>query len=297
MDDNLRIVSASSVSLAEFADVFTAGFSGYHFHVVLDAARLARRVRQEQYDLSYSIVAYEGDEAVGVAALAVRADAGWVAGLGVVPAQRGRGRGRFLMEALLERARACGLRRLSLEVLAGNDAARRIYEGAGMRISRDLLLLERAASVEGESVAEASPQAHSSDTEERSSDTEGRELKEAEPKELLAHFARLHVVPPQWSRDLPGLLVKSRMRGLYLGERERPDAYVLLTESADEGVTYLSDLAAADASVARELCAALVGIAGPLKINNEPEHGLFTAPLIEHGFVETERQHEMVIDL
>jgi hypothetical protein len=34
-----------------------------------------------------------------------------------------------------------------------------------------------------------------------------------------------------------------------------------------------------------------------LKILNEPEHSLFVGPLLERGFAETERQHEMVMDL
>jgi GNAT superfamily N-acetyltransferase len=290
-NDGLRIVSAASVSLAEFAAAFTAAFDGYQFPIILDAARLSRRVRQEQYDLEHSLIAYEGGEVMGMAALAVRADVGWVAGLGVVPARRGRGFGHVLMAALLGRARACGLRRLSLEVLASNTAARRIYEGAGMRIVRALLLLERAGG--------GGEEGRSSEPERRqlSSEPESRQLKEAEPAELLSHFARLHALPPQWSRGLPSLLVKVGMRGLYLGERERPDAYALLTEAADEGVTYLSDLAAADAESARELCAALGVVPGTLKIINEPEHSLLTAALLEHGFVEIERQYEMLIEL
>ncbi|MDT5295908.1 MAG: hypothetical protein QOJ76_2788 [Acidobacteriota bacterium] len=302
-DDGLRIVSASSVSLAEFAAAFTAGFGGYAIPVVLDAVRLARRVRQDQYDLENSLVAYEGGEVAGVAVLAVRADAGWVAGLGVVPAQRGRGRGRLLMAALLERVRRCGLHSLQLEVLTHNTTARRIYEDAGMRVVRDLLLLERAGSGgasadgDGASMGGGGASAVAGDAAGgRLSEPGGRLLLEAAPAELLSHFARLHAVPPQWSRDLPGLLVKAGMRGFYMGERAQPTAYALLTK-ADDGVTFLSDLAAADACSARELCAALCGLVkGPLNINNEPEHSLFIAPLLEHGFAETERQHEMLIE-
>jgi ribosomal protein S18 acetylase RimI-like enzyme len=296
-NDDLRIVSASSVSLAEFAAAFTAGFGGYAIPVVLDAVRLSRRVRQDQYDLENSLVAYEGGEVLGVAVLAVRADVGWVAGLGVVPARRGRGRGRLLLAALLERARRYGLRSLRLEVLTHNNTARRIYEDAGMRVVRDLLLLGRAggggdAGAGGAAGADAGKAAAG-----RSAETGEPELKEAAPAELLSHFARLHAAPPQWSRGLPSLLVKAGMRGFYTGERAHPDAYALLTKG-DDGVIFLSDLAAADAVSARALCAALVRlVAGPLSVINEPEHSLFIAPLLEHGFAETERQHEMLIEM
>jgi ribosomal protein S18 acetylase RimI-like enzyme len=271
----LRFVSAASVSLAEYAAAFTSAFRGYHFPVSFDAGGLARRVRFEQYDLENSLLAYgEGGEVAGVAALAVRGEAGWVAGLAVVPEQRGRGRGRELMSALLERARASGLRRLSLEVLARNAAARTLYERAGMRVERDVLIMERVGNNLGAT---------------------GPALREAASGALLAHFARLHPVRPAWQRDLPALLV-ANLRGLCVGDPERPEAYALIGRARD-GNAYISDLAAADADSASALAAGLGGGAGTLKIVNEPEHSLFVRPLSENGFVETERQHEMHLTL
>jgi ribosomal protein S18 acetylase RimI-like enzyme len=280
-DDGLTLVSAAEVSLAEFAKAFTAGFEGYAHPVVLDAPRLARFVRLDNYDLENSLVAYEDGEAVGVAVVAVRASAGWVPALGVAPHKRRGGRGRRMMSALLERARASGLRRLTLEVLAGNETARRIYEELGMRVARDLVLLDRTA----ESAAA------------RTRPARRRTLKEAEPEELLAHFTRLHAARPQWSRDLPTLLLKGGLRGLYLGTRARPRAYALLSAGTD-GVTYLTDLAAESAEDARDLTAALARRAeGQLRVLNEPEESVFIAPLLDNGFVETDRQHEMLLVL
>jgi GNAT superfamily N-acetyltransferase len=269
---SLRFIPASSVSLAEYAAAFTAGFQGYQFPVAMNAGGLARRVRFEQYDLENSLVAYDGAGLAGVAALAVRGEAGWVAGFGVVPERRGAGVGREMMSALLERARACGLRRLSLEVLARNTAARRLYESAGMRVARDLLIMERAG------------------------DAGRAELREeAAPAELLAHFARLHAVRPAWQRDLPSLLV-AHLRGFRVGPADAPRAYALVGRAPD-GSHYISDLAAADSASARELCAGLTAFATVLKIINEPAEGLFVEPLLESGFAETERQHEMRMDL
>lgn len=265
---------ATSVSLAEYAAALTAAFRGYQFPVLMDAGGLARRVRFEQHDLEHSLVAYEGKELAGVAALAVRGDVGWVAGFGVVPERRGQGRGRELMSALLGRARACGLRHLSLEVLSRNTAARRLYESAGMRVTRDLLILERAG---------------------RGTPEGAGPLKEAAPADLLKHFARLHAVPPAWQRDLASVLI-GNLRGLRLGGPRRPRAYALLGQGRD-GNTYLSDLAAADADAAHALAAGLRGVVGTLKLVNEPEQSLFIRPLLAHGFAEAERQHEMHMDL
>ncbi|HEV3467946.1 MAG TPA: GNAT family N-acetyltransferase [Pyrinomonadaceae bacterium] len=261
------------MSLEEYAAAFTAAFEGYQFPIALDGAALARRVRFEQYDLANSLLAYDGGALAGVAALAVRGEAGWVAGFAVVQGQRGRGRGRELMSALVGRARTLGLRRLSLEVLARNTPARRLYERAGMRVERDLLIMERAGGARG---AAAAPD-------------------EAPARELLRHFERLHAVRPAWQRDLPALLA-ARLRGFRVGPADAPRAYALVGRALD-GSDYISDLAAADAGAARELCGRLGAAAGTLKIVNEPEHSLFARPLLESGFVETERQHEMHMSL
>jgi predicted GNAT family acetyltransferase len=232
-------------------------------------------VRYEQHDLVNSLVALDGAEAVGMAVLAARGTRGWVGGFGVVPAWRGRGLGRRLMSELVERARAAGLRRLSLEVLAGNTAAIRLYEQAGMRVTRDLLVMERPA---GWATA-----------------PRGAVAREAPAAELLEHFTRLHPEPPAWQRE-PASLLAANLLGLYLGRRSRPRAYALVRHTR-EGETFLSDLAAADARQARAMCAALGHVGGALKINNEPEQSPYAAPLLEHGFREVLRQHEMSMEL
>lgn len=306
----LRFVSASSVSLEEYAAAFTAAFQGYQFPVAVDAAWLARRARIEQHDLQQSFLVYDGDSVVAVSGMAIRGYAGWVCGFGVIPERRRRGLGREMMRALLERARACGLRRLSLEVLVRNTPARRLYEGAGMHVSRDLLMLDRVAPQPVSDNAAASkgaapaglkkdvPGLKKAGAELKKAEATLKKavpgLKEAATLEMLGHFARLHAEPPAWQRDLPCLLA-GRTRGLYLGARTRPRAYALLSEWTDG--TYLSDLAASDAASAEELCGALAGLAGTLKVLNESEHSLFVGPLLERGFVETERQHEMVMSL
>jgi GNAT superfamily N-acetyltransferase len=297
------------VSLEEYAAAFTASFSGYFFPMVIDVALLARKVRVEQHDLEHSLIAYRGGEIVGIAALAVRGDVGWVGGFGIVPEERGRGRGRELMSALLGQARGCNLRRLTLEVLAQNTGARRLYESAGMRVVRDLFILTRnvdsgddaAAHADDPSRVEESSSSRFEDgsgkfgESDSKKDVESGLLKEAAPAELLAHFARLHREQPAWQRDL-AVMLTGRSRGFYTGERERPRAYALLSKGVD-GKTYITDLAASDTEDARELCAGLLPTTCASKIINEPQRSLFIEPLLAHGFVETARQHEMSLDL
>lgn len=274
--DGLRFVSAATVSLEAYAAAINAAFEGYPVRVAFTAPMMARRIRFEQHELECSLIALEGEEVVGMAGLAVRGGRGWVSGFGVVPARRGRGLGGRLMSELVSRARAYGLRRLSLDVLTENVAAIRLYEGAGMRITRDQLVLERPA--------DYPPKAA------------GRAPREAPAEELLTHYWRLHPVRPAWQRELPALLAAD-LRGLYVGGRARPRAYALLGRGRTDGNIYISDLAAAEAAGAEEMCAALGRTGGLLKIINEPASGPYAAPLLAHGFVETLRQHEMTMEL
>lgn len=55
----------------------------------------------------------------------------YIAGIAVWPGDRGQGVGMHLLEAARERARALGLRELSLLCFAGNTGARRLYERSG----------------------------------------------------------------------------------------------------------------------------------------------------------------------
>ncbi len=278
MTPTLRIISAASVTLEQFAAAFEASFAGYFFPMTLTGEQLSRRVRFEHVDILRSLIAYDNDELAGMAMLGVRQEVGWVGGIGMTEMYRGRGRAHELMTALIEEARSLPLDRLTLEVLRQNVAAIRLYKRAGMEIARDLIIFERA---------EDAPLAPSQDV---------SRLKHATPPELLRHFYRLHLQPTAWQRDLSALLVMDGMQGLYLGARDMPDAYALL-RSWPGGMTYIVDLAAARKEDADALCAALDRVEGRLRIINEPESSIFCAALEAHNFVATERQHEMVMDL
>ncbi|MBA3766714.1 MAG: GNAT family N-acetyltransferase [Acidobacteria bacterium] len=278
MTETLRIISAASVTLEQFATAFEAAFAGYFFPVTLTSEQLSRRVRFEHLDILRSRLAYDGDELAGMAMLGVRQEVGWVGGLGMTEMYRGRGRSHELMTALIAEARALSLQQLTLEVLRQNVAAIRLYERAGMGVARDLIIFERRADA---------PLVSSQDV---------SLLKQATPAELLRHFHRLHLQPPAWQRDLSALLVMDGMHGLYLGARDMPDAYALL-RSWPGGMTYIVELAAARKEDADALCAGLDRVEGHLRIINEPESSIFCAVLEAHNFVETERQHEMVMTL
>ena len=87
-------------------------------------------------------LAYHGGRAVGIA-LCFRGFSTFMArplinihDLAVLPAYRGRGISLRLLEAVEKKARSIGCCKLTLEVLAHNNRARRVYETAGFKKPR-----------------------------------------------------------------------------------------------------------------------------------------------------------------
>ncbi len=129
---------ASRFSLAELAAIFNAGYEGYFTPFTLDEAAFRFMVDTFDDDLDASrVVLVDGDPA-GICKLAVRADRGWIGGLGVAAPHRGKGLGEALMREVIEVARTRGLRELWLEVLTPNVPAIALYEKLGFDIVRDV---------------------------------------------------------------------------------------------------------------------------------------------------------------
>lgn len=134
----LSLISAGQLPLAALAALFEAAFSGYVVPVRQNAALLAARVRSEQIDLEHSRIALRDGVPCALCLLARRGDTMRIAAMGVVPAARGAGLGRLLLDEAIAVAREQRAARLLLEVIASNGVARRLYERAGFRARRRL---------------------------------------------------------------------------------------------------------------------------------------------------------------
>ncbi len=85
---------------------------------------------------THAFVAVDGDAVVGwcYGYELLRPEGRWMMfmqGIDVVPERRREGVGRELLDTFVEVARSKGHQKMWLFVDAGNDAARRLYEGAG----------------------------------------------------------------------------------------------------------------------------------------------------------------------
>jgi ribosomal protein S18 acetylase RimI-like enzyme len=79
------------------------------------------------------VLAWEGDEAIGIAGAFATDDGAWqVISMWVDPSARGRGAGRALLDAVVAWAKERAANRaIRLSVTDGNDEARRLYERYG----------------------------------------------------------------------------------------------------------------------------------------------------------------------
>ena len=128
MTDELVLLPACSLGLAEYAALFNAAYEGYliPFHIEEDTVAAMR----EAFDLDAdaSRIAFRDGEAVGLGNLGIRGEDAWIGGVGVVTTARRTGVGETLMRALHEQARERCIRRVWLEVIVENTGAFALYE-------------------------------------------------------------------------------------------------------------------------------------------------------------------------
>ena len=135
---SLELKSASSLSRAERAALFTAAYEGYVVPMKVDENSLAWMEEKFDFDLDASRIAYRDGDPVGLGNLAVRGEDAWIGGVGVVSSARRSGVGETLMLALRDEARSLGVRRVWLEVIVENIAAFALYEKLGYDLVQDV---------------------------------------------------------------------------------------------------------------------------------------------------------------
>ncbi len=273
-----HFVPASSLSMEALADLYTRAFDDYFYPAATTAEELASRIPAEQLLLDHSPLLYVDDTPVGLALLALRGARSCCGGFGIVPAQRGRGLALPLTLALLDQARQCGARAMTLIVLAQNERAIKSYCHAGFTIWREIWCFEwppggaaLATSASGELVGAAVP-------------------------DLLALGPEWPPVAPIWSREAATLRALDGLTGLALTKRGSLAGYLVLRRAPDGAADILAIGArsAADATLA---LAALQRQGGRITCFNEPADSPGAAAMDTLGFARTFRRYEMCISL
>ncbi len=206
---SVNLVPATTLSYDRLTLLINQAYMNYYLPIWIDEAQFARMCCIEDIDLWKSVVALSDDTPVAIALLALRGDAGWVSGVGVLAPWRRRGIARRVVEHLQAMARAEALRTLRLEVLAQNEGGLALYQQLNFRWERDLLVLTLEPGT-----FEPFPLPP--------------DIAPASPGVILTAYTAFHDTLMPWQRQLASFLHRQEdLRGLALWEASRMVGYVL----------------------------------------------------------------------
>ena len=279
MNDSLRFIAASSLSLEAFADLFTRSFENYFYPSTMTTATFAIKTRLEHLDLHHSVVLMLNDTPIGQATLGLRGDKAWCGGFGIVLQHRGKHFASALLAEFLKQARKAGAKNLVLEVLIRNSAAQKVYTNAGLKHQHDLLLFEWKSKTNIPSENAKSELM----------------IQPANMPEITEHFYRLHPVPAAWQRDLPTLMLQPNLLQISYREQGQLQGYILFAEK--ENTARIYDVAALEVDVVRRLLKRLQDSYKEITSINEPENSPLTRAFLNCGFREFDRQYQLGMTL
>ncbi len=295
--DDICIEPGGEHLLSAFCEGFNLGFSDYKYGVQMDEPQFVNFLARSGIDLANCAVllqhSAEGWRGVGVALAALDGARAWCSGLAVASPLRRAGYGRRLMQALQARVAEAGAETLQLEVLVDNTPARRLYRSLGYTALRNLIYWR----------------AESGLTDYRHTGTDGgAELHAANPAEALDGVHAWQQSAPAWQRSRRALarhLDKLWAYRMVHGDATTGWLVCQPTEAHRTGQPRLRIMAmavcpgAGEAALAHQLLASLRAHQpdAVLFVINEPEESLFAPALAATGFVEVDRQIEMVLRL
>ena len=137
-------VPASQYNFDELAEIYNQTRIDYIVPMPMNGKRMKEYTDNYDLDLDLSvIVTSEDGTPMGIGMLGVRDNRTWITRLGVVPDQRERRLGSFLMKQLIGNSQRCGADYIQLEVIVGNEPARNMFSKFGFEPTRELLIVRR----------------------------------------------------------------------------------------------------------------------------------------------------------
>lgn len=277
------VVPASRYTFAELAEIYNNSRVDYIVPMPMNARRMEEYVHNYDIDLSASAVSLLSDgEPTGVGMLGLRDTRSWITRLGVVPVNRGRKTGQLLMDTLLDNSRSRGATLVQLEVIKGNDPARRLFEKLGFVHQRELLIIRRPPGIP-KSNPELAPAAITA-------------LDSGEIALLLAESS----YAPSWVEEARSILRAGSLKGFRVELANGSRGWVVFQMKSFQ----ISHLVFAvqptnDPAVTRALLHHLhTQFSGQdTKIENMPADDLCWPVFQEMGYVEAFRRHEMTLKL
>ncbi|MCC6905691.1 MAG: GNAT family N-acetyltransferase [Anaerolineae bacterium] len=279
----MTLHSLDDVPRAALVEAINHAYADYYVPIQLSQAGFAELVEHESVQPEASVVARSGSEIVGMGLLGIRGIRAWIGGMGVIPAWRGQGVGRQIMDALIHHARRLSIRRIQLEVIRENLIAYNLYQSLGFRAHRQLLVLNRDRNAPYEPPDGAA----------------GVRISVIAPESAINALEALPAPERPWQRDLATMpLLLREINGLAARAPAGQIRGICLYGGDIYGAGLL-DLASVDADTARCLIARLLDElrAAPMVFINVAEDDPVLPLLLEYGFYESLCQIEMVLEL
>lgn len=206
-------------TMNEILKAWNEGFEGYFTDVRMNVNQFVKRIAFEDLSASHSFLLFEGTEPIGIVMNGIRQiedrKIAWNGGTGVVRDYRGKGIGRRLIEESLKVYKKEGVELSTLESIAENQAAIRLYESMGYEISDRLRIFNK------EGKAGFENDGHFDFKRGPASNVAG-----------LSFYQKSYPWQNHWQslKDGQSLIVK---------DKDRPVAYALFKQSMDQSTTIL----------------------------------------------------------
>lgn len=139
----IEIKRCSEVSVEQVYETFKKGFADYIIQIEMDFEAFWHHFFEvEGNELVLSMIAFDGEEAVGIAFGGFKTNESLktlrLGAMSVIPEARGKGVGKALLEAHMALAKEVGCKQIFLEVIISNEGAVRFYEKAGYSVAYQL---------------------------------------------------------------------------------------------------------------------------------------------------------------
>jgi GNAT superfamily N-acetyltransferase len=142
--DEFTRVPLAEVRSAESAAAMNDAFAGYVVPFQMTPESFEQRFRGENIDPFASSIYRRGSATVGLLLIARRGWTARVAAMAIAPPYRRLGVGHAALTEAIDEAKKRGDRRIVLEAIEANHAARTFYERLGFRVTRRLIGFEHA---------------------------------------------------------------------------------------------------------------------------------------------------------
>jgi len=136
---NFNVKSASDYPLLDLVQLLNLSFESYLVPIQFNLSQFLTMLRKDNIDLESSRVLITDEQPCGIALIARR---GWnsrLAAMGITEEMRNKGAGTWLIEKVIQEARARGDHEMVLEVIESNEPAVHLYKKLGFQIVRRLI--------------------------------------------------------------------------------------------------------------------------------------------------------------